>query len=252
MVRQLTRKFEGSNPTWVRRAGNYDELVDISPRDLDDLIISDQYMLMERLKNSRVQSNAAVSLLTGSSARLPLQDDSVDLVLTSPPYLTRIDYAVSYSRELAVLGVDISVDRRLRSSLMGTTLIRPSATESTLYGDLANDLVRQVSEHKSKASSGYYRKQVVQYLDDLVGSLSEIDRVCRKESTLILVVQDSYYKDVAVRLADICEDEVRSRGWSISGREEFEVSRSLTTVNKAAQAYVKGKVSETVLTLRKE
>ena len=98
-------------------------------------------------------------------------NNSVGVILTSPPYLTRIDYAVAYARELAVLGIDVLGSRELRSSLMGTTLIRPVRADGPAFGPLATDLLRRVSSHPSKASKGYYLKQVRQYLDDLCLSL---------------------------------------------------------------------------------
>ncbi|MEE3919227.1 hypothetical protein V2I01_15280 [Micromonospora sp. BRA006-A] len=61
------------------------------------------------------------------------------------------------------------------------------------------------------------------------------------------MVQDSYYKDVHVRLAEICEEEMSARGWTCKPRR-FRVDRILTSVNTAARAYTKGDVYETVLT----
>ncbi|MDX8056061.1 hypothetical protein SK571_42365 [Lentzea sp. BCCO 10_0798] len=253
VVRRLTKDFEGSNPTWVRRASEIDMLVDLPHSEFDKLLLDDQRQLLDRLQGNSAPK-APVALLTGSSTNLPIADCSVDVTLTSPPYLTRIDYAVAYARELAICGIDIAADRTLRSGLMGTTLIRrPTGTSSnTLYCPLADDLVRQIAGHGSKASSGYYLKQARQYLDDLVASFDEITRVSKPGAVLIMVVQDSYYKEIPIRLADICEEEAKSRGWSFSSREQFEVVRSLTSIHAQARTYPKGKVSETVLTLRKE
>ncbi len=248
VIRRLTTRFEGSNPTWVRRASKEDDLVDIAASDLDQLMVDDQEHLKSRLKTLDHHPTPS-ALVTGSSCRLPLRRNTVDLVVTSPPYLTRIDYAVAYARELAICGIDIASDRRLRAELMGTTLIRPIVPAST-YGKLASQLLHQISTHESKASSGYYRKQAVQYLNDLTVSLCELNRVCRDGAQAIMVVQDSYYKDVHVRLADICEDEMASRGWTCKQRR-LKVNRILTSINTAARAYAKGDVHETVLTFTK-
>ncbi|MEU5962866.1 hypothetical protein ABZ777_16800 [Micromonospora parva] len=245
VIKSLTSNFQGSNPTWVRRAASPEDLVDVAAEELDSLIVADQKHIMSRL-GTLPNNKERVALLTASSSALPIRDGSVDVILTSPPYLTRIDYAVAYARELAVLGVDIRVDRSLRAGLMGTTLIR-SSVEQGKYGPLATDLVDRIKSHSSKASSGYYRKQAIQYLNDLVGSLDEIQRVAASRATAVLVVQDSYYKDVHVRLAEICEEEMAARGWACTPRR-FRVDRTLTSVNTAARAYTKGDVYETVLT----
>ncbi|MEV5786952.1 hypothetical protein AB0L42_39085 [Streptomyces sp. NPDC052287] len=193
-----------------------------------------------------------ISLVDGDSARLPLADASVDVVLTSPPYLTRIDYAVAYTRELAILGIDISADRTLRAELMGTTLIRAGdALDSRSLGNTGSTLLKQIAQHDSKASSGYYLKQARQYLDDLTAGFDELSRVCKQEATIHLVVQDSFYKDVHVPLADICVEESVARGWTLKHQEQFEVRRSLTSLNTAARVYKKGDVEESVITLRR-
>ncbi|MFC5921896.1 hypothetical protein [Micromonospora vulcania] len=251
VVRELTRSFQGSNPTWVRRTSPDRPQVAIESEELDALLLKEQRDISKRLE-SHMRVGVRPIVVNSSAKALPIASDSIDLVLTSPPYLTRIDYAVAYARELAVLGTDILANRSLREHLMGTTLIRPvDARLGAIYGPTANQLVKAISEHQSKASRGYYLKQACQYLNDLVDSLDEISRVCKKGAVAIFVVQDSYYKDAPIRLADICEEEANLRGWTTTEKRPFEVSRTLTSLNKAAKLYPKGKVSETVLTLKR-
>lgn len=247
VIRGATKKFEGSNPTWVRRARNRAELVDILPSDLDNLLLEEQAFMKAKMRCLSSHSAPAM-LATASANRLPLPRECADLVLTSPPYLTRIDYAVAYARELAVYGVDVASDRKLRAKLMGTTLIRETKPTLPEVGPLAQELVRDVSFHDSKASSGYYRKQIVQYLTDLTAGLDEITRITKPNARVIMVVQDSYYKDIPVRLAEICQDEATRRGWSCTSRN-FVVKQALTSLNRAARVYRKGSVYETILTM---
>ena len=250
-IRRATESFEGSNPTWVRTAKSAEDLVELSADELDKLILEEQELLFIR-HSAFAPQRPACGLITGSSAKLPLRSDSVDIVLTSPPYLTRIDYAVAYSRELAVLGIGIAKDRRLRSALMGTTLVRSDEFDRSIIGETAMELVEAVTQHSSKASSGYYAKQCRQYISDLARGLAEINRVSRRNASVTLVVQDSYYKDIPVRLADICEDQMGRLGWQLVQSESFAVKRTLTTLNTSARAYAKGRVDESVLTFRRK
>lgn len=251
VVRRLTAKFEGSNPTWVRRMSDPAGCVSISQHDLDFQIVSEQKALKQRIR-SRPPRRASSAIVTASAMALPLASGSVSAILTSPPYLTRIDYAVAYSRELAVLGIGGPRERRLRSSLMGTTMARPDALKQKgVYEASATELVERIAEHPSKASGGYYLKQVRQYLDDLTASLDELTRVASGSATLTLVVQDSYYKDVPVPLAKICTEESVARGWTDPVPAVHEVKRTLTHLNTAARAYPKGRVAETVISLRR-
>lgn len=83
VVRMVTKKFEGTNPTWVKRARTYDELIEITHADLDSLIAAEQEYLIERLKSSPFGSGTT-TLLTASSDRLPIGTGSIDVILTSP------------------------------------------------------------------------------------------------------------------------------------------------------------------------
>jgi len=251
VVREITKKFGGSNPTWVKRAKEDSELIHTHPSEIDRLVVEEQSFLQQRLISSK-RTNSQVALLTADASQLPLAAASVDFVLTSPPYLTRIDYAVAYSRELAILGFDVFLDRAIRSSLMGTTLIRKEETDPLHFGIAGNKLLADVKAHQSKASAGYYLKQTRQYLSDLSQGLNEITRVAKVGAVMHLVVQDSYYKDVPVPLADICIDETALRGWVLEDKEEFPVRRLLTSLNKSARAYAKGEVAESVVTLRRK
>lgn len=252
VVRNATRSFQGSNPTWVRRISPDREAISISSSDLDELIVAEQAFLAERVASTHGVLKASTAIVRSSATRLPVRSDSVSHVLTSPPYLTRIDYAASYARELAVLGIDILKNREMRSGLMGTTLIRPPATPAIRDGSIASRLLTAIQNHDSKASGGYYFKQANQYLGDLTMSLQEISRVCSVGATATFVVQDSYYKDIPIRLADICEEEASHQGWSTLLKQPYEVRRTLTSLNTAARAYPKGSVSETVLTVKLE
>lgn len=250
VVRELTKDFGGSNPTWTKRAKNSLELISSDQDELDYLILAEQKYIYDRLMSDR-SSQSLSKIVTASACSLPIKKDSIDIIVTSPPYLTRIDYAAAYTRELALLGVNTLTNRKLRSELMGTTLIRKHRARDLIRGQIAEDLLSSISAHESKASSGYYLKQAEQYLGDLASGLNEITRVTRSGGVMFLVVQDSYYKDIHVKLADICMEELKVRGWEVLRQVPFTVQRTLTSLNRSARSYPKGRVSETVMTLCK-
>jgi len=254
LVRRWTKSFEGSNPTWVRRARKSNEKVDVLPATVDDAVRRQLQDVRDYLIDKETPTSTP-KIITGSSKEVPLEMATVDAIVTSPPYLTRIDYAVAYSRELAVLGFDIGgTSRALRSSLMGTTLIRPDEPNEAIRnvgGDLAKALLQDIAEHPSKDSSGYYLKQAKQYISDLTASIAEVTRVAKPGALFIAVVQDSFYKEVQVRLAEILVEESQALGWQHEGTEAFPVSRILTSINTQAMAYAKSQVSESVVYLRR-
>src|SRR5262249_16455447 len=129
--------------------------------------------------------------------------------------------------------------------------IRPSASLSPQLSTIASDLLHAINSHPSQASSGYYIKQARQYLSDLTSSLDELPRLARENGLLHIIVQDSYYKDIHVALADICIAELEARGWTLEAQKEFAVKRIFTSLNRSAKSYDKGRVSESAISFRR-
>ena len=51
-----------------------------------------------------------------------IESDSVDFVITSPPYCNRYDYTRTYALELAILGVDEQKILQLRQEMLSCTV----------------------------------------------------------------------------------------------------------------------------------
>ncbi len=68
--------------------------------------------------------NADLELLEGNvfTEILKVEENSVDVVITSPPYLNRYDYTRTYALELAYLGIDEKEIRALRQLLLTCTV----------------------------------------------------------------------------------------------------------------------------------
>jgi hypothetical protein len=133
---------------------------------------------------------------------------------------------------------------------MGATIVRSQEARGVALGPAAADLLSQIASHASYASSVYYLKQARQYLHDLASGFDEITRVAKAGAVFCFVVQDSFYKDVPVALANIAIEEAEARGWRLEFHERFPVKRTLTTLNTLARKYAKGEVSESVVRVR--
>jgi len=189
----------------------------------------------------------------GSSWVLPLADKTVDVILTSPPYCTRIDYVVATKPELAFIG--LGQDSRiteLRNGMIGTPTIRGAGLRAEkVWGTSCNSFLRKVREHRSKASETYYLKYFLQYFDSMFSSLAELHRVAKQNAAAWLVVQDSYYKDVHNDLPSIISQMAEQVGWATEKRIDFPLRHTLAGVNSGARRYRKNFVAnEAVLALR--
>jgi DNA modification methylase len=60
--------------------------------------------------SKNIDKSKFIKIDCASSQSIPLPNSFIDLVVTSPPYCTRIDYAVATSPELALLGCSMKKD----------------------------------------------------------------------------------------------------------------------------------------------
>lgn len=234
LVRQLTAPFRSSNPTWVR-----------SPRDERDRV-SAAWRTVEAKFRDGIQRLAArlvlpanvdhaFDLFEGSAEQLNI--DPVDVVLTSPPYCTRIDYVVATRPELALLGYASDAIAAMRKKMLGSPLTEPEdiRVESS-WGPTASCFLRAVRAHDSKAAATYYYRYYSRYMRDLSQSLNSINSVTRTDGVIACVVQDSQFKDVHLDLPRIVCEMGASVGRA-AARVDFIVPRTKAAIHPGARSY---------------
>lgn len=241
-LRHFISRFQSSNPTWIKIPEPTDR-VRISRRVLVTRF-SNQLKLLHRSIESETHAvGDAISrhctIRRGSSLRLPLASGSVDAVITSPPYCTRIDYVRATLPELAVIGYpNGSVTRRLREQMIGTpTIDDRNICQHDGWGKTCFRFLSAVEHHPSKASSTYYLRYYRQYFASIFGSFREIDRVVKSGGRCVLVVQDSYYKNVKNDLPRMFIEMADGLGWSVMKKKTFPVRQTLAGVNPGARVY---------------
>ena len=255
----LTKKivkenFSSSNPTWIKIAKSEEDKINI-----DKHYILQEYSellkkyITKQKANSNSISNVNTNFYIGSSTSLPLTNQSIDFVLTSPPYCTRIDYAVSMKPELAILNYRLNYEfKDLRRSIIGTTTVDKHASlPNIIWGESCNNFIDLLKNHESRASNTYYYKNHIQYFSNMFNSLEEIYRVLKFNGTFILVVQNSYYKEVFNDIATHLSEMSINIGFNLIKREDFPI-RSLSNINKNSSKYVSKKQNfESVIILKK-
>jgi hypothetical protein len=239
-IRQLLRPFLTSNPTWIKRPGSPQSRLrptstvirEAFRTNLAKMIPGQPLELYSQARGKKIIGVA-------SSERLPLPNESVSCVLSSPPYCTRIDYAVATSPELAVLGYDFGSDfDSLRRQLIGTSTVPSDVPDApTNLGRKCLDFLDALFRHSSKASSTYYYKNHLQYFLSIGASLSEIRRILKTGGRCILVVQDSYYKDLHNDLPAIVGEMAAIRGLRMCCRSDFPLRRTMAGVNPGVREY---------------
>jgi len=141
-------------------------------------------------KNTKARGRAVVR--RADARRLPLRSKSVDLVITSPPYLNAIDYLRCHKFSLVWMGYSIRALRNLRATNIGS--------EVGLHGDNGHELnkiVKQMTGGKQlpRRYDGILRR----YITDMQLVIREIARVLVPGGKATFVVGNSTLRGVFVK-----------------------------------------------------
>jgi len=240
-VRTLLKGFVPTNPTWVKtprrpqaRVRPTTETIFLAFR--SEVISMADVEDVDCFERQQGESNIQIN----SSEALPLPDESIRLVVGSPPYCTRIDYAVATKPELALLGHTQESFRALREGLMGTSTVpKVAPDEQQQWGPTCIRLLHRVKRHDSHASDTYYYKNHVQYFRSLHQSIAEIRRVMTRDGQSVLVVQDSYYKNIRNDLAQVATEMGSAHHLKVMQREDFSHSQTMAALNPSSRFYRK-------------
>lgn len=241
-LRHFLSEFQSSNPTWVKVSGgggriqlSADRILNRFRREVESLLES---MKAETEVMPSVGTRTCV-INQASSLQLPIASGSIDAAISSPPYCTRIDYVKATLPELAVIGYpNGNVTRRLREMMIGTpTINKTQDYNGVTWGPTCSRFLSEVEGHSSKASSTYYLKYFRQYFASISTSLAEIDRVLKKSGKCVLVVQDSYYKEIQNDLPRIFVEMATQLGWTLKVEKPFHVRQTLSGVNPKVKEY---------------
>ena len=156
-VRTVLKPFYASNPTWMKQPHNKDARLQFPLETILNIFhheIGSMVIAITRDPYTTDACNGEMHIAVASSDALPVQNGMIDLILSSPPYCTRIDYAVATMPELAVLGYALQgTFQELRRQLIGTSMVPTSVPEPSLaWGTTCNTFLEQLVHHKSKAS----------------------------------------------------------------------------------------------------
>jgi hypothetical protein len=233
-ARDTASFHRGTNPTWTTPGeGRRSAIRTLGRRWLDRLVEMAADLRATKTGERAVPWSGRISV--ADARKLPLGGGEVDLVVTSPPYCTRIDYVVSSSFELAALGVsrDSPQFAALRRASMGTPLARKGSIPETpdCWPTSLRSLLEAIRTHRSKASGSYYYKTFHQYFADAETSLKELHRVLRPGGVALFVLQTSYYKELCVDLPSLYVDLGTTLGFTGAIAGQAAVYRALAQIH---------------------
>lgn len=240
-AKSFVKPANNSNPTWTQPEKAGDAPSERLDKAFVRMVRNCANDVEKELLDSSTRVTASYSRLADSRF-LPLEANSVDIVVTSPPYCTRLDYAKATEFELAALGVSTTDGfyRLLRESAMGTNLIRQDI-DITMQKQLPTKvslLLKQIAKHPSKASAGYYLKHFSQYFEDAQRSIRELERVLKPQGTAVFVIQSSYYKEIPIPLGELYVAMAKHAGFHAKVVHRIPVNKVMSSINSRATKYL--------------
>lgn len=258
VCREMAAPFRCSNPTWLRKPKATETLVSAEREVILSAFIGNvmnmAVALTERAAEPQPEhATAELRLMDTTAAALP--PDSVDMVLTSPPYCTRIDYSAATRVELAVLHplFDTKMEDLGRQMIGSTRVPDHEIALNSDWGKTCSQFLDALSSHSSKASGTYYYKTHLDYFDKMARSLANISKGIKPTGAAVLVVQDSYYKDIHNDLPGITTEMAEAAGLRLRRRDDFAFKRTMAGINPYTRTYKRAAGAvEAVLCFEKE
>ncbi len=247
---RVARTLRGSNPVWYRSALQ-GEIVD-APELHTTARHTAQTMLADLDSIARFPDRKFTLVTCRSAEKRPPTRRVIDGVLTSPPYLNRLDYVISHLPEMLLLDAFHHVDvDSLRRSMIGTTKVLERRELDSRAGGTCLRLLAAVRKHPSYASEIYYLPIYTQYFNSMVKVFDTLKRVCAPGARGLLVVQNSYYKELLIDSTVVFGEMAELIGFSVRPLSREEVSTHYGNLSPRQLHYVpKKRLTEWVLEMR--
>ena len=140
--------------------------------------------------NSSFASSANIQY--GDARSLPINTASVDIIVTSPPYLNAIDYLRAHKLSLVWMGHRISEIRALRSDNIGSEVSMEATPNAVIQKAMAAMVDHDTLDNRRL---GMIRR----YICDMNKVMKECSRVMKRSGRAIFVVGDSAIRGVFVK-----------------------------------------------------
>jgi hypothetical protein len=172
---------------------------------------------VERVTKNCVQHNQAKKgpaprLYLGDARALPVRDSSIDLVLTSPPYLNAIDYIRCSKFSLVWMGYRIPALRLLRAESVGADLGDDSSSKDSEIISIIDGL-KVRSQLPTRACAA-----LAHYIADMRNAMHETARVLVPGGTAVYVIGENTVRGTFIRnskivsaVAELCGLKLKNR-----------------------------------------
>lgn len=159
-----------------------------------------------------VAEHPAAKVEMGDARAMPIPDESIDVIISSPPYLNAIDYLRGHKFSLIWMGHHLRDLRHVRATNVGTEVSATSQSQN-LRVDAALRAMGQIDD-LSRGDLGMLRR----FVQDMDGVLSEMSRVLVPAGRAVLVIGDSTLRGVFVQNSEALASLGAAYGMAVVGK----------------------------------
>lgn len=171
---------------------------------------------------------------------LPLRDNCVHLIVTSPPYAANaIDYMRAHKFSLMWLGYEPKALTDLRNKYIGAELRSPKLAFTS---ETANRVLQNLRRKDASRAA-----VVAHYFRDMEAALREMLRVLAKGRTAVLVVGSSTIRGVEIKAPTVLAELAESVGFRVIGvakREIVRDARMMPVSHNSRQSGIEARMHE--------
>lgn len=190
----------------------------------------------------------------GDARRLADKDESVDLIFTSPPYATALDYSRAHFLAVAwmerILGVDLPTYRLNAGKYIGSD--RSVPLKFTLDDDITNHRTAKRVLLKLANHSPRHASVIQRYFLDMAKVMGESARMLKTGCHAVIVVCPSHIRKVDVPTQDVFVEIAEAAGLTIKKRYTRTIDPRRRLLPYMKKEFGKRMSTEYVLVFRKE
>ena len=152
-------------------------------------------------------SDSYLNIRIGSAEEQPVPNDSVDLIVSSSPYVTSYEYADLH--QLSTLWLDLAGDlKEYRKEFIGTSY--KHYDHKTLKGEIASEIIsNMVPKSKKKA------KEIEAFFIDMQDVFNESYRILRPGGRCCYVIGNTKLKGVDILNAEVFAESLQYSGFKL-------------------------------------
>lgn len=162
-------------------------------------------LLARKLNNNEEKWSGTVK--RGDTRKLSIPTNSIDAIITSPPYLNAIDYMRGHRLSLVWIGYSIPVLRGIRTAAIGTeTSHRPPEAKKFIKSNFIKPMPKA-------------QRLTEQYLRDVGAFMRELRRVAKRNAPICIITANSKILGTDVNTNELIHAAAEGAGLSYLGEK---------------------------------